>query len=37
MTPILVMDFVKLEEMIDTGEIDPPSYCNIFAFMATYI
>jgi hypothetical protein len=36
-TPILVMDFIKLEEMIDKNEIDPESYCNLFAFMATYM
>lgn len=37
MTPIIILDFIKLEEMIDNQEIDPPAYCNLFNFLATYI
>lgn len=37
MTPIIILDFIKLEEMIDNGEIDPPAYCNLFNFLGTYI
>lgn len=37
MTPIIILDFIKLEEMIDNNEIDPPTYCNLFAFTATYL
>jgi hypothetical protein len=37
MTPIIVLDFIKLEEMIENNEIDPPTYCNLFNFLATYV
>jgi hypothetical protein len=37
MTPIVILDFIKLEEMIDSGEIDPPTYCNLFNFVGTYV
>lgn len=36
-TPILIMDFVKLEEMIDNKEITPEIFCNLFAFNSTYL
>jgi hypothetical protein len=37
MSPIIILDFVKLEEMIDAKAIDPPMYCNLWNLLATYM
>ena len=37
MSPIVMMDIIKLQELLDKKQIDPPTFCQLQAFVSHYL